>query len=72
MAEIYRKMFGKDVQVEALHAGLECGIMISKIPGLDCVSYGPNIYNIHTTEERLSISSTARMWDYMLEILKQK
>ena len=72
MVRIYREMFGKDVQVEALHAGLECGIMISKIPGLDCVSYGPNIYDIHTTEERLSISSVSRMWDYLLEILKQK
>lgn len=72
MVRIYREMFGKDVQVEALHAGLECGIMISKIPGLDCVSYGPNIYDIHTTEEKLSISSAARMWDYLLEILKQK
>lgn len=72
MVRIYREMFGKDVQVEALHAGLECGIMIAKIPGLDCVSYGPNIYDIHTTEERLSISSTSRMWDYLLEILKQK
>lgn len=72
MVRIYREMFGKDARVEALHAGLECGIMISKIPGLDCVSYGPNIYDIHTTEEKLSISSTARMWDYLLEILKQK
>ena len=72
MVRIYREMFGKEVQVEALHAGLECGIMISKIPGLDCVSYGPNIYDIHTTEERLSISSVSRMWDYLLEILKQK
>lgn len=72
MVRIYKEMFGKDVQVEALHAGLECGIMIAKIPGLDCVSFGPNIYDIHTTEERLSISSVSRMWDYLLEILKQK
>lgn len=72
MVRIYREMFGKEVQVEALHAGLECGIMISKIPGLDCVSFGPNIFDIHTTEERLSISSTARMWDYLLEILKSR
>ena len=72
MVRIYREMFGRDVQVEALHAGLDCGIMISKIPGLDCVSFGPDIFDIHTTEERLSISSTARMWDYLLEILKQK
>lgn len=72
MVRIYREMFGREVQVEALHAGLECGIMISKIPGLDCVSFGPDIHDIHTTEERLSIPSAARMWDYLLEILKQK
>ncbi|MDE5696782.1 MAG: aminoacyl-histidine dipeptidase [Lachnospiraceae bacterium] len=70
MVRIYKEMFGREVQVEALHAGLECGIMISKIPGLDCVSFGPDIFDIHTTEERLSISSTARMWAYLLEILK--
>ena len=58
MVETYKEMFGQDVKVEAIHAGLECGIMISKLPGLDCVSFGPNIYNIHTTEEKLSISST--------------
>ena len=72
MVRIYKKMFGKDVKVEALHAGLECGVMIAKIPGLDCVSFGPDIYDIHTTDERLSISSTARMWEYLLEIMKQK
>ncbi len=72
MIQIYKEMFGKDVKIEALHAGLECGIMISKIPGLDCVSFGPNIYDIHTTQERLSISSTKRMWDYLLAILKYK
>lgn len=72
MVRIYREMFGKDAKVEALHAGLECGIMVSKIPGLDCVSFGPNILDIHTTKERLSISSTSRMWAYLLEILRQK
>ena len=72
MVRIYKEMFGKEAQVEALHAGLECGIMTAKIPGLDCVSFGPNIYDIHTTEERLSISSAARMWKYLLEILKQQ
>lgn len=72
MIRIYKEMFGKDVKVEALHAGLECGVMISKIPGLDCVSFGPDIFDIHTTDERLSILSTARMWEYLLELLKQK
>lgn len=71
MVDVYREMFGKEVIVEAIHAGLECGIMISKLPGLDCVSFGPNIYDIHTTSEKLSISSTERMWRYILEILKR-
>jgi dipeptidase D len=70
MLRIYKNMFGCEAKVEALHAGLECGIMASKLPGLDCVSFGPNILDIHTTEEKLSISSTQRMWKYILEILK--
>lgn len=72
MVRIYKEMFKEDVKVEALHAGLECGIMISKIPGLDCVSFGPDIYDIHTTEEKLSIASTERMWNYILKILSTK
>ncbi len=72
MIEVYKEMFHKEPQVEALHAGLECGIMISKISGLDCVSFGPDILDIHTTEERLSISSTNRMWEYLLKILACK
>ncbi len=72
MVQVYEEMFGEKPKVEAIHAGLECGIMISKIPGLDCVSFGPNMYDIHTTEERLSISSTERMWNYILEILRRK
>ncbi len=72
MVAVYKEMFGEEPKVEAIHAGLECGIMIAKIPGLDCVSFGPNMYDIHTTEERLSISSTERMWKYILEILKRK
>jgi dipeptidase D len=70
MLRIYKDMFGNEAKVEAMHAGLECGIMVSKIPGLDCVSFGPNIFDIHTTEEKLSISSTQKMWKYILEILK--
>ena len=72
MVSIYKEMFHADVKVTAIHAGLECGIMLSKMPELDCVSFGPDIYNIHTTEEKLSISSTQRMWEYLLAILKTK
>lgn len=72
MVRIYTEMFGTAPKVEAIHAGLECGILASKIKDLDCVSMGPDMLDIHTTEERASISSVQRMWDYTLEILKRK
>lgn len=70
MVRVYEKMFGKEPRVEAIHAGLECGILASGLPGLDCVSIGPDMKDIHTPKERLSISSTERVWNYILEILK--
>jgi dipeptidase D len=66
---VYRELYGKDAKVVTIHAGLECGIFSGKIEGLDCVSLGPNGYDIHTTEERLSISSTARVFDFLKAIL---
>ncbi|MBD5445340.1 MAG: aminoacyl-histidine dipeptidase [Lachnospiraceae bacterium] len=72
MIRIYEEMYGKKPEVQAIHAGLECGLFSGKIPGLDCISYGPDMKNIHTTEEVLSISSVKRVWEYVLEILKQK
>lgn len=71
-AQVYREMFKTEPEVRAIHAGLECGLLSAKIPGLECISIGPDMKDIHTTEERLSISSTERMWNYVLEILKQK
>lgn len=70
MIQVYKGMYGVEPKVEALHAGLECGILASKLEGLDCVSFGPNIHDIHTTEERLEIGSTKRCWEYILELLK--
>lgn len=72
MIALYEEMFGKKPVVEAIHAGLECGILSGKIPDLDCVSMGPDMYDIHTTEERLSISSTKRMYDYIVALLRRK
>lgn len=69
---VYRELYGQQPQVQAIHAGLECGLLQAKIPGLECISIGPDMKDIHTTEEKLSISSTERMWNYVLEILKQK
>lgn len=72
MVALYERMYGVKPKVEAIHAGLECGILGSKIQDLDCVSFGPNMYDIHTTEERLSISSTARVWEYLVALLEEK
>lgn len=70
MADTYEDMFGERPEIKAIHAGLECGIFYEKIPNLDCVSFGPSMSGIHTTEETLSISSTERMWKYLLKVLE--
>ncbi len=70
--ETYRRLYGKEPEIQAIHAGLECGLLMAKMPGLECISIGPDMKDIHTTEEKLSISSTGRVWDYILEILRQK
>ena len=70
VSETYRKLFGEEPVFEAIHAGLECGLISEKIPGLDCVSFGPNNYDIHTPKERLSISSTEKIWKFIIELLK--
>lgn len=71
IAAVYKDLFDKEPVFEAIHAGLECGIFSEKIKDLDCVSFGPNNYDIHTPKERLSISSTERMWRLILEFLKR-
>ena len=67
---IFEQMYGKAPQVEAIHAGLECGILAGKIKDLDAISIGPDMIGIHTFEEKLSISSTKRVYEYVLEVLK--
>ena len=70
MVRVYKDLFAKDPQVVAIHAGLECGLFSEKLPGLDCVSIGPNMKDIHTSRERLEIASTERTWKFLLELLK--
>ncbi len=72
MSEIYREMFGRELVIEAIHAGVECGLLAGKIDNLDAVSMGPDIMNIHTPQERLSISSAARMYAYIRRIIEYK
>ena len=70
MVAKYREMTGSDPEVVAIHAGLECGLLSEKLPGLDCVSIGPNMKDIHTSRERLEIASTKRTWEFLQEVLK--
>ncbi|MGN0401569.1 MAG: aminoacyl-histidine dipeptidase [Acetatifactor sp.] len=72
MIRVYRQMYQTDPRVEAIHAGLECGILGNKISDLDCVSIGPDMRDIHTTEETLSISSVRRVWEYLVKLLELK
>lgn len=71
MTEVYKEMFHKEPEIQAIHAGLECGLFAHKIPDLDCVSIGPDMKNIHTTEEELSISSTRRVWSFLIRLLEE-
>ena len=70
MIKVYKQMYAADPQVVAIHAGLECGLLSEKLPGLDCVSIGPEMHDIHTSRERLGIASVGRMWQYIQEVLK--
>lgn len=68
--EVYKKMYGKDMVVEIIHAGLECGAISQNYPDVDFISIGPNLRDVHTPAEFLEIDSTERVYDYVLELIK--
>ena len=67
----YKEVSGKDGVIEAIHAGLECGLFIEKMPGLDAVSVGPEMHDVHSVQEKLSVPSTAMVYRMMRELLKR-
>ena len=69
--EVFTQQYGHAPRIEAIHAGVECGIFSGKLPGLDCVSMGPDLTEIHTCREKLYISSVQRLWTMVLETLKR-
>lgn len=71
MCRVWEQQTGNAPAVVAIHAGLECGLLCEKLEGLDAVSIGPDMQDIHTCRERLSIASTKRVYDYLLEVLRQ-
>ena len=71
MERIFLEQYGYAPKIEAIHAGLECGIFSDRIEELDCVSCGPQLEGIHTPREKMSISSLQRFWKFVLEVLKE-
>ena len=67
--QTYREKYGKEIDVIAVHAGIECGVFIEKIPGLDAVSLGPDMFHVHTPDEHVSIPSTIKNWEYFIYTL---
>jgi len=71
MKELYIKRYNEEPKIKACHAGLECGILGKHFPGMDMISFGPNIRAAHSPDEKVQISSVQKYWDYLLETLKQ-
>lgn len=70
MIDSYRKLFGRVPQVKAIHAGLECGLILEKYKGIDMISFGPTIRGAHTPEERIEIETVQMFWDLLTDVLR--
>src|SRR5690625_5239883 len=68
---LYEEMFNERATVTAIHAGLECGILKKILPDVDMISFGPNLYDVHTEKEHLSIPSVNRMWKFLVRLLEE-
>ena len=71
MIEAYKSVLGKDIKVVATHGGLECGLLMERIPGLEAVSLGPTMHGVHITDEKLKIDSVGRLYSFLVEYLKK-
>ena len=69
-AESYKRLFGVDAKIKAIHAGLECGLFLDKYPSLDMISFGPTLQGVHSPDERMLIPTVQKFWDHLLDILK--
>ena len=66
----YKRLFGIDAKVKAIHAGLECGLFLDKYPTLDMISFGPTLQGVHSPDERMLIPTVDKFWKHLLDILK--
>ena len=67
--ESYKRLFGTDPEVKAIHAGLECGLFLEKYPSLDMVSFGPTLRGVHSPDERMLIPTVDKFWRHLLDVL---
>ncbi len=71
LQECYRELMGSEASVEVIHAGVECGLLSDKIPGLDAVSLGPDLYDIHSPNEKMSVESVQKTWELVCAFLSK-
>lgn len=68
--EVYEELYGKEAVVSAIHAGLECGLLKEILPSTDMISFGPNLYDVHTEKEHMSVASVERIWKFLIKLLE--
>ena len=68
---VYRQLTDRSMEVTTIHAGTECSIFADRLPGLDCISLGPDTWDVHSTQERVSISSVGRVWTFLSALLRE-
>ena len=71
-SDAYFELYGERPQVGVIHAGLECGILSSKLPGMDIISVGPNMHDIHSPDEHLDLESCTHVWNVLLKVVTKK
>jgi dipeptidase D len=69
--DVYRDLYGEDVKVKAIHAGLECGLFLEKAPHLDMISFGPTMRGVHSPDEKLNIPSVDKFWKHLVALLEK-
>ena len=69
--KVFKEMFGKEAEIKAIHAGLECGILEGKNPGMDMISFGPTIQNAHSPDEKVNVETVSKFYDLLKGILKE-
>ena len=69
--ESYRELFGKELRIESIHAGLECGLFAEALPGLDAIAVGPTLSDVHTPDEHLELASFERFYELLVDALRR-